>query len=224
MPYTLYPIPCMPESQTIIYFRDSVKQIGYVSKNWRETMKLRITKVYTRQGDKGETRLGGGQKISKDSPRIHAYGTVDELNSVIGVAQTSNPAPEVRDALTKIQHELFTLGGDLCVLEEDKQKWDMQVIESDQVSELEQLVDTLNDELKPLEDFILPGGTQAAAILHQARCVCRRAERRVVELSRQEKIGEHVLKYLNRLSDTLFVLARYENYKHGVEDVYWQKK
>lgn len=187
-------------------------------------MSLRINKVYTRQGDQGETRLGSGQKVLKDSPRIAAYGTVDELNSVIGVTIAFEPTEKVHKALTKIQHELFTLGGDLCVLEEDKKQREMSVIEEVHVKALEKLIDELNKELKPLEEFILPGGTPAAAFLHQARCVCRRAERRVVTLSQQEKIGPNVLKYLNRLSDALFVLARYENLKKGVEDVYWKKK
>lgn len=184
---------------------------------------MRITKVYTKQGDAGETRLGGGQQISKASRRIRAYGTVDELNSVIGIALSFDMPEEIREALTKIQHELFTLGGDLCVLQEDKHKWNMSVIEATQVTDLETLMDKLNEDLKPLEDFILPGGTRVAAFLHQARCVCRRAERHTVELAREEPIGAHVLQYLNRLSDALFVLARYQNYKSGVEDVYWKK-
>lgn len=184
---------------------------------------MRITKVYTKQGDAGETRLGGGQKISKASTRIQAYGTVDELNSVIGVALSFDMPEVIREALTKIQHELFTLGGDLCVLEEDKQKWEMTVIEAKHVTNLETLMDQLNEELKPLEDFILPGGTQVAAFLHQARCICRRAERHAVLLAKEEPIGAHVMPYLNRLSDALFVLARYQNFKSRVEDVYWKK-
>ena len=187
-------------------------------------MGLRITKVYTKQGDKGTTRLGGGQEVAKDSTRIQAYGTIDELNSVIGIAISFEPIVEVKAALLKIQHELFTLGGDLCVLEEDKQKWEMQQIEINQVEALEKLMDQMNEELQPLEDFILPGGTKISAFLHQARCVCRRAETLVVRLSKEEDISKPVLKYVNRLSDTLFVLARYENFKNGVEDVYWQKE
>jgi len=184
---------------------------------------MRITKVYTRQGDDGETRLGGGQKVPKDSVRIKTYGTVDELNSVIGIALAFDPAAEIREALIQIQHDLFTLGGDLCVLEEDKHKWPMKTIKAADVEALEKLMDRLNEDLQPLEDFILPGGTKVAAFLHQARCVCRRAERLAVELSRHEKIGENVIKYLNRLSDALFVLARYENFRRGVDDVYWKK-
>jgi len=185
---------------------------------------LRITKVYTKKGDKGTTRLGGGQEVAKDSTRILAYGTVDELNSVIGIAISFEPSVDVRTTLTNIQHELFTLGGDLCVLEKDKKKWQMQQIKSAHVDALEELMDRLNEELKPLEDFILPGGTKVSAFLHQARCVCRRAESLVVKLSKEEELGESVLKYLNRLSDTLFVLARYENFKNGLDDVYWQKE
>lgn len=186
-------------------------------------MSLRITKVYTKQGDSGETRLGGGQKVSKASQRIKTYGTVDELNSAIGAALSFHPTSQVQKALTIIQHELFTLGGDLCVLREDKQKWDMATVGEKHVEELEKLMDKLNEELQPLEDFILPGGTQVSSFLHQARCVCRRAERLAVELSKAEDVGEQVLKYLNRLSDALFVLARYQNFKEGVEDIYWKK-
>lgn len=187
-------------------------------------MPVRISKVYTRQGDLGETRLGGGQKVGKDSPRIAAYGTVDELNSVIGVVLCFDPCDEVRQALVQIQHELFVLGGDLCVLEEDKGKWEMPSVREEHVSALERLIDSLNEELEPLQEFILPGGTRAAAFLHQARTVCRRAERHVVELSRAEKVGPVVIKYLNRLSDALFVLARYDNHKAGVEEVYWKRE
>lgn len=186
-------------------------------------MALRITKVYTRQGDTGKTRLGGGQQVPKDAARIETYGTVDELNAVIGLAVAFDPDATVREALNRVQHQLFTLGGDLCILEEDKAKWSIPVIEEHHVTELEKLMDRLNEALQPLEEFILPGGTRAAAFLHQARCVCRRAERLAVRLSREEPIGQHVIKYLNRLSDALFVLARYENFKKGVEDVYWEK-
>ena len=186
-------------------------------------MALRITKVYTKQGDDGFTRLGGGQKISKASTRIDTYGTVDELNSVIGIVLSFEPVDDVKKALTKIQHELFIVGGDLCVLDEDKDKWEMKVIEEKNVTALEKLMDKMNEELKPLEDFILPGGTKAASFFHQARCVCRRAERLVVQLTEEADINRNVLKYLNRLSDALFVLARYENYKRGIEDIYWQK-
>jgi cob(I)alamin adenosyltransferase len=185
---------------------------------------MRITRVYTRTGDAGETRLGGGQKVPKESPRIEAYGTVDELNTVVGLALAFEPTGEVARALVPIQHQLFVLGGDLCVLEEDKGKWTMPSIEQRHVDALEQLIDRLNGDLKPLEEFILPGGTRAAAFLHQARTVCRRAERRLVALAKNEAVGPHVARYINRLSDALFVLARYDNHKAGVEDVYWDKE
>lgn len=186
-------------------------------------MGLRITKVYTKKGDAGETRLGGGQKIAKNASRIHAYGTIDELNSVIGVVLAFEPIHKIKEALTRIQHHLFTVGGDLCLLDEDKQKWQTPSITEEDVEFLEKLMDGMSDELKPLEEFILPGGTKVSAFLHQARCVCRRAERHIVALAGEAKIEGNVLKYVNRLSDTLFVMARYENLQRNVEDVYWQK-
>ncbi len=184
---------------------------------------MRITKVYTKQGDKGTTRLGGGQAVGKDSLRIRAYGTVDELNSCIGLALSFEPAPRVATALTQIQHQLFTVGGDLCVLEADKKKWGTKGVDEQSVAALETLIDELNGSLKPLEEFILPGGTRVAAFLHVARCVCRRAESLAVELAAAGEIGPCVIKYLNRLSDALFVLARFENLEKGGGDVYWEK-
>lgn len=186
-------------------------------------MKYRITKVYTKQGDQGTTRLGGGQKVSKDSIRVKAYGEVDELNSSIGVVLVFEPIAEIKRALIKIQHELFILGSDLCVLEEDKANFKMEVISEQHVTYLENLMDKMNEELKPLEEFILPGGSKTAAFLHQARTICRRAETTVTALTKQENINATVLKYLNRLSDALFVLARYENLKTDFEDIYWEK-
>ncbi|MFQ5602108.1 MAG: cob(I)yrinic acid a,c-diamide adenosyltransferase [bacterium] len=186
-------------------------------------MKYRITKVYTKQGDDGETRLGGGQKIAKDATRIQAYGTVDELNSVIGLAMTFHPCSEIHQALRTIQNQLFTLGGDLCVLDEDKKKIAVEGVTADHESFLEKLIDKFNHQLPPLQDFILPGGTQCAAVLHQARCICRRAERYTVTLSKSEKINPLILSYLNRLSDALFVFARYENHVNDVTDIFWKK-
>lgn len=186
-------------------------------------MKYRITKVYTKQGDKGYTRLGGGQKVRKDSTRIRAYGTVDELNSAIGVALSFGPVPEIEKALLQVQHQLFTIGGELCILEQDKSKWQIPRIRSEHISELELLIDRLNADLEPLQDFVLPGGTKAASFLHLARCTCRRAETLVVKLSQEDAVAEPVIQYLNRLSDALFVLARYENHKCNIGDVTWQK-
>lgn len=181
----------------------------------------RITRVYTRTGDDGTTGLGGGQRVPKDSARIEAYGTVDELSSSIGVAVALGLQPRLAETLARIQNELFNLGSDLCILEEDKVKMPVPVVEERHVDALERLMDELSEELSPLQNFILPGGTPGAAQLHVARTVCRRAERMVIALSRLEPVGSFVVKYLNRLSDTLFVMARYENLKRGVTDVLW---
>lgn len=184
---------------------------------------MRITRVYTRTGDGGDTGLGGGQRVPKDSPRIDAYGTVDELNSTIGWAIAGCEDAGIRESLTAIQHRLFDVGSDLCVLDEDKQKFSMPPFPKEEVDKLEKLMDEAQEELTPLEEFILPGGTEAASRLHVARCACRRAERLCVTLRRSEPIGPNVIPYLNRLSDALFVLARLANKRAGREDVYWKK-
>jgi cob(I)alamin adenosyltransferase len=180
----------------------------------------RITKVYTRGGDAGQTSLGGGQRVSKHSSRVEAYGTVDELNSLIGAARAAGLSGEVEEVLERVQNELFNLGADLCVLEEDKQEERKGMGES-HVSALETMMDRCNAELGPLENFILPGGAMGAALLHVARTVCRRAERRTVALAETEAVGEWTVKYLNRLSDALFVLARLENRSQGKNDRLW---
>lgn len=184
---------------------------------------MRITKVYTKQGDAGRTRLGGGQEIPKTNIRIRAYGTIDELNCILGLALSFKPDESICQILTRCQHQLLVLGGDLCVLQEDKARFQMKGIEPHHVTFLENTIDQFNGELEPLADFILPTGTPAAAFLHQARCVCRRAETLIVELSQTEVIGEHALPYINRLSDALFVLARYENFKKKTADILWDK-
>jgi cob(I)alamin adenosyltransferase len=184
----------------------------------------RITKVYTRSGDDGSTSLGGGQRVPKDSPRIEAYGTVDELNSQIGVALSLGLSETAASALRSIQNDLFHLGSDLCLLEEDKRKKPGPRIEARHVEALEKLMDRLSEELPPLENFVLPGGAPGAAALHVARTVCRRAERLLVALGRVEAIGEFTVRYVNRLSDALFVMARYENRKRGVPDVLWDSR
>jgi cob(I)alamin adenosyltransferase len=184
----------------------------------------RITKVYTRTGDDGTTGLGGGQRVPKDSPRIEAYGTVDELNSQIGVVQALGVNSGIAEPLRGIQNDLFHLGSDLCILEEDKQRLSVPRIEERHVVALERLMDSLSEELSPLENFILPGGTPSAAALHVARTVCRRAERLVLALSRREPVGEWTVTYLNRLSDALFVMARHENKRRGVGDVLWNSR
>lgn len=181
----------------------------------------RITKVYTRTGDDGTTSLGSGDRVGKDSPRIEAYGTVDELNSVIGLALASGLNDAVAAALGPIQNDLFHLGSDLCFPEEEKERRPVPRIEERHVAALESLMDRLSEELAPLENFVLPGGSPGAAQLHVARTVCRRAERLVVALSRRETVGPHTVEYLNRLSDALFVMARHENKRRGIPDVIW---
>ena len=181
-------------------------------------------KVYTRTGDDGRTGLGGGQRVPKDSARIEAYGTVDELNSSIGVALAAGLVPEIAERLRAIQNELFHLGSDLCILEEDKARMPVPRVEARHVTALETTMDALTEKLTPLENFVLPGGAPGAAALHVARTVCRRAERRVIALSRAEAVGPQTIVYLNRLSDALFVMARYENAKRGVPDVLWDSR
>lgn len=184
----------------------------------------RITRVYTRQGDRGTTRLGGGQEIPKDALRIDAYGTVDELSSAIGVVLASGVVEPLAAELRRIQNELFHLGSDLCILEEDKARMPVPRIEARHVDALEVLMDRLSAELPPLDNFILPGGSPAAAYLHVARTVCRRAERLLVALAREEAVGEHTVRYLNRLSDALFVMARTQNRLAGELDVLWDSR
>lgn len=181
----------------------------------------RLTKIYTKTGDKGQTGLGGGQRVPKDSPRIVAYGTVDELNSFVGVAVAAGLTKKLALMLKRVQNDLFHLGSDLCVLEEDKKKFKIPQIEERHIKQLEAFIDELQKSLKPLDNFILPGGSIGAAHLHVARTVCRRAERCVLSLQRYEPVGPYVLMYLNRLSDLLFVMSRYENLKKHGKDVLW---
>lgn len=162
--------------------------------------------------------------MPKDALRIEAYGTVDELNSQIGVALAGGLDEALVEPLRAIQHELFHLGSDLCILEEDKERMPVPRIEQRHVDALESLLDRCTAEVGPLENFILPGGSPGAARLHVARTVCRRAERICVALAREEAVGEHVVRYLNRLSDALFALARLENLRRGVPDVLWNSR
>jgi len=176
----------------------------------------RLSKIYTRTGDDGTTGLGDGSRVPKDSARVEAYGTVDELNSTLGVllAVPGLPAP-VGACLTRIQHELFDLGGELCIPGHT-------AIRAPQVARLEEELDAFNEPLPALKEFILPGGGPAAAACHLARTVARRAERRVWTLKRTEPVGAEVAKYLNRLSDLLFVLARVlARHENGTE-VLWR--
>ena len=184
----------------------------------------RITKVYTRTGDDGTTGLGSRRRVPKDSARIASYGTVDELNSHIGVAMAAGLDRELMKALAGIQNDLFHLGSDLCIPEEDKVKMNAPKIEQRHIDALEQLMDRLSEALTPLENFVLPGGAPGAAQLHVARTVCRRAEREVIALRRTEAVGPFTVPYLNRLSDALFVMARYENKKKGIADLLWDSR
>jgi cob(I)alamin adenosyltransferase len=184
----------------------------------------RLTRIYTKTGDAGETALGSGRRVSKHHHRIAAYGDVDELNSAIGVALAGGLDPELVAILEPVQHELFNLGSDLCFPEEDKQGIALPQVEPRHVTALERAIDRLNESLGPLENFILPGGGPGAAALHLARCVCRRAERALVALRQEERISANALPYVNRLSDLLFVAARYENWKKGVKDVCWESR
>lgn len=170
------------------------------------------------------TSLGGGQRVRKDALRIEAFGSVDELNSSLGVALACGLDPEIAALLQSIQNELFHLGSDLCILEADKKKMPVPGIEDRHVLRLEEALDRFSDEVGPLENFILPGGSAGAASLHLARTICRRAERRVVTLAEVEPVGEAGIRYLNRLSDALFVMARLENKRRGVEDVLWDSR
>jgi cob(I)alamin adenosyltransferase len=184
----------------------------------------KLTRLYTRKGDEGETSLGGGQRVPKDSLRVAAVGAIDELNASLGVALAHGLAPRLAKVLPPLQNELFHLGSDLCFLEEDKAKYPLPQIEARHIDHLEALVDEFNAAVGPLRNFILPGGSVGAAHLHVARTVCRRAERAVVSLARQEPVGEFALRYLNRLSDLLFAMARYENKQRGVDEPLWDSK
>lgn len=178
----------------------------------------RLSKIYTRTGDAGTTGLGNGERVSKNSQRVHAMGDVDELNALLGVLLCEALPEDVRELLIGVQHDLFDLGGELCIPE-------MSLITAHHVERLEQALDRLNEPLEPLKDFILPGGTRAAALTHQARTVCRRAERMVVALAESagEPVNDAPRHYLNRLSDLLFVLGRVLNRSEGQPDVLWQK-
>jgi cob(I)alamin adenosyltransferase len=184
----------------------------------------RITRIYTRAGDDGTTALGTGRRVRKDDLRIEAFGTVDELSSTIGGAIAAGLHPDLARTLGSIQNELFHLGADLCVPEEDKAQVPVPRIEQRHVDALEQLIDRLSAEIGPLENFILPGGAPGAAWLHLARTVCRRAERLLVGLAAREPVGPHTIQYLNRLSDALFAMARYENHWRNIPDVLWDSR
>ncbi|MEO5561203.1 MAG: cob(I)yrinic acid a,c-diamide adenosyltransferase [Dokdonella sp.] len=176
----------------------------------------RLSKIYTRTGDDGTTGLGDGTRVAKDSARVSAYGTVDELNSAIGVVLACEISAPMREVLTQIQHELFDLGGELCIP-------GMAMVHDADIDRLEQVLDTFNEDLPQLKEFILPGGGMAAAHCHMARTICRRAERETVTLARQDDtVRPQTTHYLNRLSDLLFVLCRVLARASGHGEMLWQ--
>lgn len=181
-------------------------------------------KIYTRTGDDGTTGLFGGPRVRKDAPRIEAYGAVDELNCVLGLARTAQPPAEIDRLLERVQNELFELGAELASPEAEKMG--AATIGAAEIARLEQSIDHFEESLPPLKQFILPGGSPSAAWLHLARTVCRRAERRVVALGGMagESVSETAVTYLNRLSDLLFVLARSANAAASCPDVPWQRR
>jgi cob(I)alamin adenosyltransferase len=176
----------------------------------------RLSKISTRTGDDGSTGLGDGTRTRKDALRVAVMGDVDELNSHIGVLLTETLPENIRQQLGLIQHDLFDLGGELCIPGH-------AMLNPERVAALDELLQTLNAELTPLKEFILPGGTRAAALAHVARTVCRRAERSLVALKLQEQVSDDALRYLNRLSDLMFVIARTLNLGSGQGDVLWQR-
>jgi cob(I)alamin adenosyltransferase len=180
-------------------------------------MAHRLSKITTRTGDRGETGLGDGSRVPKSSPRVHALGDIDELNSTIGLLLSEQIPPEVRAVLEQVQHDLFDLGGEVSIPGHS-------LLTEQQVESLERSVEEWNRALSPLKEFILPGGSRAAAAAHLARTVCRRAERTLVALGRHEPVGEPARRYLNRLSDLLFVAGRSLNRAAGGGDVQWRHK
>jgi cob(I)alamin adenosyltransferase len=180
---------------------------------------VKLTRIYTRGGDRGETSLGDGTRVAKHDQRVAAFGTVDEANAVIGLARL-HTAADADAMLARIQNDLFDLGADLCRPGDDPSETSTLRMQPAQVQRLEGEIDRLNASLSPLESFILPGGRPAAAYLHQARTVVRRAERLTTELASREPVNKFAIQYLNRLSDHLFVLGRYLNDK-GAADVLW---
>lgn len=193
-------------------------------------MPIRITRVYTRTGDQGDTALVGGRRVPKDSPRVEAYGAIDELNSIIGLARVFNAEQLLRGekhrwldhVLRKLQNELFDLGSELAT-PEDAVYEGMFKVGATEVTALERLIDECQKDLQPLKSFVLPGGGRVGGFLHQARTVCRRAERRVLALARVEAIGDWPLRYVNRLSDLLFVLSRWVGKHLGESEYLWER-
>ncbi|MGE3539433.1 MAG: cob(I)yrinic acid a,c-diamide adenosyltransferase [Candidatus Tectimicrobiota bacterium] len=193
-------------------------------------MPVRITRVYTRTGDEGSTALVGGQRVPKDSPRIAAYGTIDELNATVGLARVFNEErlhegeghQWLDEVLRRLQNELFDLGSELAT-PEDAVYEGMFRFSAQEVQALEQLIDRCQEELEPLKSFVLPGGGRISGFLHQCRTICRRAERDIMTLSRAETINPYTFKYVNRLSDLLFVLSRWVGHRLGESEYLWER-
>ncbi|HUI28028.1 MAG TPA: cob(I)yrinic acid a,c-diamide adenosyltransferase [Candidatus Kryptonia bacterium] len=192
-------------------------------------MAIRITRVYTRGGDKGKTALVGGKRVPKDDPRIEAYGTIDELNAIVGLARAFNAdSPSgphqlrLEELLKRLQNQLFDLGSELAT-PPDASYEGMYRVGADDVKALETKIDAFQTDLEPLNSFILPGGGKVGAFLHQARTVCRRAERQILRLRRTEEVGEFVLPWVNRLSDLLFVLSRWVSTQLGEPEFLWER-
>jgi cob(I)alamin adenosyltransferase len=191
---------------------------------------MRISKVYTRTGDAGKTRLAGGQEVWKDSVRVEAYGTVDELNSMLGLIRASNEQSRTNTEATTFiennlkwtQNKLFDLGGILATAPGETFP-NMPTVSSEDVDHLENLIDACQKELEPLKEFILPGGGQISALLHVSRTICRRAERLCVTVSKEEAVSRELVKFLNRLSDALFVFARWVAKKQGEAELLWER-
>ena len=182
---------------------------------------VKLNKIYTRTGDDGQTGLVNGQRVAKHAKRPVAFGEVDELNSVIGIARNFADNTDIDDMLARIQNDLFDLGADLATPVEKKPKYKPLRVTSKQVTRIEKTIDKYNAKLAPLNSFVLPGGSQSAAFLHNARTVTRRAETQIVALAKKEEVNEEAIKYINRLSDLFFVLSRVEN-NNGKKDILWK--
>jgi cob(I)alamin adenosyltransferase len=181
-------------------------------------------KIYTKTGDKGETGLFGGARVSKDDVRVEAYGAIDELNAALGLACALGALADEVTLIAELQNDLFVVGAELACVPEKRENLKLQLIEQRDVSRLEEHIDRLQAALPPLGNFILPGGTPVAAALHQARTVCRRAERRLLTLSRSQWVSSELLVYLNRLADLCFVMARHAQAARGAQDVAWRAR
>ena len=192
--------------------------INYI--NIKKIYMVKLAKIYTRGGDKGKTSLGNGERVDKNSTRVKAFGTVDETNAVLGIAIINLKAP-FKEMIFRIQNDLFDLGADLCVPENKKLDYEPLRVTQFQVDRLEEEIDTMNKDLEALKSFILPGGTLESSYLHLARTIARKAERLMVELNQKENINPISIKYINRLSDHLFVIARLVNKHNNEPDTLW---